>query len=382
MRVSDIVEYLVGFVTGIASVDASDFDTPTFRRDIFTIQQINVLIALRELAAQNDAIFTLSAESSPALIFEAAKAITAINIDSLDTHEYVVAINRSLAGKDAAIIREISIGKVSDEVFTRFIVKGADERYQKTRTNYTLEALIGRKERKPEVFNKVTSDSDLQEYIDTLYDVFGLQLIEGELVVDGYFPSLNNRLDINAIIRVLDPAIENGTDLTGTANVFKVYRLEYDGELNKTKILLSNRSFHRSQIGRLEELRTIMSGIQNDDPDGLELIGLTTGTFDAASNLNVFMALTEGGTEISSVGYERQKATLNIHDDGFAGYSAFFAAGVGHILNDICLIDGVALYAAKTGGAALKTITFTDPRDKIAKWPHISLHFTFDVQTP
>jgi len=363
MRVSDIIEHLLEDLTAdIPVVDASDFNSAAFERGVFIMRQISILIGIRDLASQYNAQFSLNANAAPTFIFEATKDIVDFGITP-GLHEYIVTKDRALlpSNPEAAIIRSHNIGLVSSEVFNRFRVKGKDERTQVVRTNWALVATLGRViERKPEVFNQETQEENLQRFADAQIDVFGIQVVEGEITVNGMFPKLNGRLDINSIIRVLDENLENGTDITGTANVFKIHRLEFNGGRNETKILVSNRNVHVPSVKRLEELRQVLGGIQRGDPRSeINETALASGLFDASGNQKLFMGLRALGDEVQTEGYIRSLAAFRLQPDGIGGYASFFEPGW-QIPNDQQPVDEVVLFEDQRQTSSIQVTTVAD----------------------
>jgi hypothetical protein len=418
MRVNDVVKHLATLVPGglwaVPIVDGTlnDLDDdPTangglgegfaaIRLDSFTVRQRSVLVALRDLAERYKAILSISPNTNFQLLFQAVKTIGGINIFSPGAHEYVLTTDEKAVPPNTDFARVIShdVGQVDSGVFTTFRVVGADASIQTTKHDETLAVKLGRRMEAPvEVFTQETHVENLELFADAMRAVFGIQVVEGTITVEGYFPiGADSKLDINGLVKLVDPTVPGGDDITagGISNVFKIHSLQFNGETNSTQIFVSNRDLFRVTESRLIELRNLMNGIQPTVPLRDEsLLGVDPGAgldSGAAASDDLFMGLLvddgAGGvielTPALSIGYIRQPTRKWVQQDtDVISYSAFWPAGVGTIPNDRLPIKEVRLYTDQIGGSQVSGTTGVSlpVADHFYKWTNVRLHFTYNV---
>jgi len=355
MRVQDLVDHLIGFEPTIigTAIDAV-YDTATWDRDLFIIKQASTLEALRILARESNAIFTLTAQASPTFKWEVVTPITGFDPSAPADHQHVLSMDPNYFSDDDALrVVKSNVGIEENETFTAFPVFGAVPDFQVTKINHALEVTLGRRiERPPETFPKETDTERLWLFAEALNEVHGRQIVGGEIEVEGYWPldpDEVGRLDINGIIRFINPSAPNGTDLSGTANVSKIQRLRYRGLENKTEVTLSNQPLHRSTEIELDELRNLLNGIQPANPnEDIRRTGLATGSVSATGNTKVYMALYVNDVEMDKLGYRRILCEQRVHDDGYISYLAYFPKDVGTISSDIFPVDKLVMFANDT----------------------------------
>ncbi len=392
MRLPDVVKFLTGFVSGISSTivdgnldgqddaDGVGFNTDAFQIGVYVGKQASVLQLFRDLGEEFNALFSMTPTSPPDFVFEAVKTISDIDPFNPQDHEYVLTLDPDVFDADESLLAMSSnIGLVETTLFTRFPVLGAFP-LRVERVNHALEAELGRKVRQPDIFARVDDEDQLWRFSDALLQVFGVRVVEGTVVVAGYFPVFDQRLDINGIVRVIDSTKPNGTDLTGIKNVFKIHRLRYNGERHQTEIFLSNRNLYRMTTDRLTELRNTLNNVDESDPKKDPARHETsTGSLSASTFPLLYMALFSSGNESTRLGYRRQLCTQRVHTDGFVSYVAAWPAGIGTILNDQHPIDEMKLFDAETVGNVKATVTFSDPHDFVYKWSHATLRAIIDI---
>jgi len=417
MTVADVVKNIASFVDdwGTITVDgtgsgtddgfgtsAEGFhdDSGDFKVDKFAIRQRRIIDALRDLADQHGAIITISVDGSANFLFEIIKTIaSATNNPSSSnpaTHEYVVTNDTDLLADDDAVrLLQNKIQRNETETFTDFIVKGDDETLVAKFTNWELAAALRTEGnplhlfRDPVVFKKIVDYDELFRYASALNDVFGFQRREGTITVSGFFPThTDNRLDINGIMRVIDPEMEDGSDVTGTDNVFKIAELAYDGIRNRTTIRLNN---HPIDLSRLEErLKEQADNLNGIDPENVDFdiresnVVIESATI-TASNEHYLALLLDGDVEMNSLNDNYRR--VNAHQfrkviDGTTYYhfTGYFPPQTTTIFNDLFPVKKVALYTVKTGGSAVATTTNFELGDSIFVWRGMGLLFTFAIK--
>lgn len=411
MTVDDVVKQLNKHVDTSAlsigwdptpTIDAV-FATSAFKVDSFVIKQRSINDALRDLSNQHRAQVSLSADSTKRLTFEAVTDIASITVP-LATHEYIVS-RRPEDDDDFLLILKNDVVQVEEEIFTRFIVKGKTPDLVAVYVNWELEKQFGYAiEMDAQVFSKETSYDNLWLYAQLLNDLHGqTNMRKGEIEVSGYFPTINNRLDANGIIRIIDPEMEDGDQDgafgTETDNVFKIVSLVYDGDRNTTKIRVSTTPINRQLIEeQLEDQRNFMNGVEPSSPDvdehrTIDLIEDSTSP-TVSTNIDTLYAglIDENDDEISiteNPAYLRQLCHLYEQDsdrDGttdFRAYSAYFPAGIGTIANDTKPIVKVALFGASVGQNLIGPLIGSQPalpvKDVVFKWTHVGLQLTIWV---
>lgn len=395
MRVTDVVEELnlqvdTNAFTGgwhTTPIIATAFDSIV--KNTFIIPQRSISEALRDLANQHEAYFFLSADSDKKLNFEESRLISTPpptnnpTNNNPSTNEFVIS-KRTTDPDDMQIIEgKVNIKLNDEDIFTRFTVKGKSEEDFARVILWDLEDTIGHPIESVDVFSKEEDRDNLFLYAQLKSELHGENLKTGEVVVHGYFPTTSGRLAVNSIIRIIDPDIENGDDVTGTNNVFKVQKLVYDGENDLTTIFVTNTTINRDILeDALEAQRNVINGVDPIDPSKIIDV-LIDGRVDTLSADTAFMALfDENDNEIETPGYQRQLCHVYTGLSGFRTYSAFFRQGIGTIPHDRVPIREMKLFDQKDpSGATLLTTTHEGTlipiREQIFKWSYVGLQVTY-----
>jgi hypothetical protein len=428
MTVADVVKYLVGFVSdwsGTVIVDSlngindgsddavgegyhddgalygldNSGDLVGARVDTHMVRQMSIMDAIRAGAWKWDGVFSLSADGNKDFTFERMKAIGAINKDSLGSHEYFVTKDDSYDDDGVRILKN-RIGRIEENVFTTFIVKGATEKVQVRYINWPLKTALGKELVRPaESFQNEHDQQALWDYAQLLNELYGVEKRGGFIELSDYYPlDTNNRLDTNGIIKVNDPDMEDGSDVgSGTGNVFKIIEAVYNGSENKTTLLVSNSVRNLTAIEKeVEDMRNLLNGSTPDDPESV--VNLYTNVLPASAEAlgssQLYMALlynngSELKTSIKGV-YSREAITKQTYISGgvtYAALTAFFPPGNGVIRNPTSPISKLDVYDAKTGGSSVLTNLGTPiphtsfvGQKKVYKWAHVGLYVTVWVK--
>jgi hypothetical protein len=394
MRVPDVVDFIVKEFSSITLVAVdSSFNTAAFQVDSLSVKYDPALVPLRQLANRFGALFYLTAEAVPTFVFEPVKIITDIDVTNLQDNEYVLSMDRNFYGagigeEDALRLRTNTIGIKENITFSHFPAIGATPSTKFTAVAHDVETALGYDAwDSVEVFPKENFFENILEFAEAKKAIYGVQLIEGDIIVQGYWPlspaggNRPGRLDVNAIIRIIDPDLPNGLALTGIANVFKVQRILYDGITNRTKLTVSNRNLYRSSEEDLQVLRNVLNGVEDDDPRlDIPRVKTVAGSISASGEPTLYMALRfNSGELIDSLGYRRILCNQVVHDDGYVSYTAFFPAGIGTIASDVQRIDEIILYDDEFAGSAIVTADMSSEKDLISKFSPSRLHVTIYI---
>ena len=394
MRLPDVINFIVIEFSSITLINVdSSFNTAAFQVDALSVKYDPPLTALRQLANRFNGLFYLTAEAVPTFVFEPVKLIGNINVSSLQDNEYVLSMDENFFGagideQDALRVRTSTMGIKENVTFSHFPVVGADPSIKFTSVAHDVETALGYEAWDDvEVFPKESFRENIIEFAEAKKGVFGIQLIEGDVLVDGYWPpsppggNRPGRLDVNGIIRLIDPDLPNGLNLTGTNNVFKIQRLLYDGIAHRTKITLSNRNLYRSSAEDLQDMRNVLNGVELDDPRiDIPRVKTAAGSISAGGNPTLFMALLFNDGELfDSLGYQRIRCDQFVHDDGFVSYTAFFPAGVGTIASDVQRIDKIELHDDPLADSVIVTVDMSSEKDLISKFSPNRLHVTIYI---
>jgi hypothetical protein len=384
MRIGDVFTYLESLhpnsPASSVNIDAS-FASDTFRLDSYQLAQRPILDGFRELARWASAVFYLTASTTPDLEFEPATTITSIDASGAwnpADHQYILSTNDELFSDDDALkVRDVNIGVVDTELYTTFMAIGKDPSIRVTYTNCALVTDIGREIiKQPDTFPQEENIENLREWVVALNDIFGQRIKEGVINIEGYGPLYNGRLDSNAIFRVISDQIEDGTDLTGTNNVFRVESIVFKGEGNITEIHVSNRTLYGKTEEGLEELRNVLNGIETTNITNDERHGLSAGSVSGSGVGDTWLTVFVGTEEQLTI---RVKATMTVRADGYLSFSGTIPAGLATTKNDEFPIDKMSLYNNRLTGAGAEQATVSLSSDPVWKWEDTSLHLTIDI---
>ncbi len=388
MRLPDVVKFVANF-TGLFSnvivdgdndgtddADGFGFNTSEFAIPVYIAEQASTLEIQRDLCDEFNGIMFVTPEASPTFFFELTKQIVDININTPGVHEFVLSMERSIGDDDAHRVRRHDVGPAENNVYTSFETFGKEPRFRALTKNHTLIDDFGNDFRRPaETFSREIDQEKLTRFNKALDSAFGVRLIEGEILVSDYWPPAPGvnagRLDINGIIRLIDSQLQNGMDLTGIENVFKIQSIDYNGKTNKTKLVVSNRNLHRFTEERLEQKRNLLNGVQPSDPTDIfkdRTIDRAVLRISSSSLVDVYMALYVDGVEIDTKGYDRIKCFVTVQNDGYISFSSFFEAGIGFIQSARHPVDEVRLFDAVISGTQLAAADMSLQRDKIYKF--------------
>ncbi len=375
---------------GSGGSSGSGYDTTDFIIDTFVIKQRSLYDALRDLADHYKAIVRMvfnTARSATVVVFERNISITdAVDVgDPLPAHQYIVSKDKvtTASSDDFAIVQDSDVGFDDADVFTVFTIKGESSQFEARFVNQALETTLGRrKEMKPEIFSKENSLENLWLYAEARNELHGIALKTGAIVVDGLFPQLaDGSVDINAIIRFIDSLLDNGSDTTGSENVFKPVRISYNGKEHQTTIELTNRLINLDDAERqIRERQNLLNGIEVIDQFKLADDGTDPTVTTITVTDGFFMALIQqDGNEIDaaqSPGYRRSFAfTRSQPDQDFYTFSGFFDFGQGSILNFRNPITRIEIFDDRELGS--KVGTGVDLKAPLFKWSNVSFHFTY-----
>ena len=399
MRLPSVVKFVGNFSSlftniivdgnsdGMDDNDGVGFNTSAFAIPVYIAEQASALQIMRNLSDEYNAIIYVTASQTPDLHFELTKQIVDIDINSPGVHEFVLSMERNIGSADAHRVKKHNVGPAENEVRNIFPVFGAklgSTNLRIVKKNHPLIDIVGEKRREPETFPNETTEEKLWKFGEALDAAFGIQLIEGDIEVTGYWPPaptpLTGKLDINGIIRLIDSRLPNGLDVTGTNNVFKIQSLSYNGIANKTTISVSNRNLHRFTEERLDELRNLMNGIQPTKPTEVlkdKTVDKDTLRLSFAALTDVYMALFVDNSEIETpdtAGYNRIRTSIRTQTDGYISFTAAFPENVGNTKNARFPVDEIRLFDDQIAGIQLAAIDMSADRDKIYKFETTPLH--------
>jgi len=359
MHADDIVKELISLEPNDPTSGTTSFSAvyTTRQVDVYVTVQTSILQALKEFAMLQLANMFLTASATPTLVFEELTTIE--NIDITESEATLKAAHKYILCSEKDIIDPVTkpeffhtftskLGETQTKVFTSFSAYGKDPSIRQIKRNPVLFATLGDIPLPPETFPKVEDPSQLLDWVNMLEVIHGSTIIEGEVIVAGYFPFFTDgRLDTNGIVRVIDATLPNGTDITGTANVFRILWAMWSIEEEKTTLFLTNRGVNHQSEEDLTRARKSLQGTNTDDAEKDIVrsgLGVSAGGMAGGTDTRIFMALVVNGREMPTRGYRRRLCRLFVHTNGEMTYQAHFPENNGTVENDEELIDEIRLF--------------------------------------
>jgi hypothetical protein len=336
------------------------------------------------------------------LIFEAATQLADFTYNSPGAHQYTVSTRDQDPNWMKRIMR-ISIEKDVSKMYSRFIVQAKTDPqstygYNHFNSEYVeisktepqpirvvvdspeMETAIGyRKEFILKNARGVDSYQNALEVAMALKEIYGNDLLSGEVVVSGMFPVIDTSefgiiFDRNAVIRVIDDKNPLLTATTGTSNVFRITGIKYDANSHTTKLTLTTQK-------ETEALLNALAMVQEaQKQNSLENSGRQLSTYVKDSiaqgvyTSDIRVALYDSVGELTSIGYSRVKPNLiQVDDYDYFQLVATFSGGNGTITDDDHPITSCRVFHSGGSGSVL---TFEQP---IYKWSLDSLNINIDI---